>query len=98
MLPIRFDFFHFCEANGYHICKPSPSLLDRQCCGFGGLLSFSLSIKSVAWFCSVEIGSAMVVGLVWVFCVVGLWWSVVVLVYWVYDFFFGGGFTSGGGV
>ena len=30
----------------------------------------------------------MVVGLVWVFCVVGLWWSVVVLVYWVYDFFF----------
>ena len=24
---------------------------------------------------------AMVVGLVWVFCVVGLWWSVVVLVY-----------------
>ena len=31
---------------------------------------------------------AMVVGLVWVFCVVGLWWSVVVLVYWVYDFFF----------
>ena len=45
--------------------------------------------------------SAMVVGLVWVFCVVGLWWSVVVLVYWVYDFFFlffGGGFTSGGGV
>ena len=51
----------------------------------------------MAWFCSVEIGSAMVVGLVWVFCVVGLWWSVVVLVYWVYDFFFGGGFTSGGG-
>ena len=41
----------------------------------------------------------MVVGLVWVFCMVGLWWSVVVLVYWVYDFFFfGGGFTSGGGV
>ena len=30
----------------------------------------------------------MVVGLVWVFCVAGLWWSVVVLVYWVYDFFF----------
>ena len=30
----------------------------------------------------------MVVGLVWVFCMVGLWWSVVVLVYWVYDFFF----------
>ena len=29
----------------------------------------------------------MVVGLVWVFCVVGLWWSAVVLVYWVYDFF-----------
>ena len=52
----------------------------------------------MAWFCSVEIGSAMVVGLVWVFCVVGLWWSVVVLVYWVYDFFFGSGFTSGGGV
>ena len=41
----------------------------------------------MAWFCSVEIGSAMVVGLVWVFCVVGLWWSVVVLAYWVYDFF-----------
>ena len=34
-----------------------------------------------------EIGDAMVVGLVWVFWVVGLWWSVVVLVYWVYDFF-----------
>ena len=34
-----------------------------------------------------EIGGAMVIGLVWVFCVVGLWWSVVVLVYWVYDFF-----------
>ena len=60
--------------------------------------SLSLSIRSVAWFCSVEIGGAMVVGLVWVFCVVGLWWSVVVLVYWVYDFFFGSGFTSGGGV
>ena len=42
----------------------------------------------MAWFCSVEIDGAMVVGLVWVFCVVGLWWSVVVLVYWVYDFFF----------
>ena len=40
----------------------------------------------------------MVVGLVWVFCVVGLWWFVVVLVYWVYEFVFGGGFTSGGGV
>ena len=52
----------------------------------------------MAWFCSMEIGGAMVVGLVWVFCVVGLWWSVVVLVYWVYDFFFGDGFTSGGGV
>ncbi|KAK7851905.1 cytochrome b5 isoform a [Quercus suber] len=44
------------SANGYRICKPSPSLSDRQCCGFGGLLYFSLSIRSVAWFCSVEIG------------------------------------------
>jgi len=43
-------FFIFCEANGYRIYKRSPSLLDRQCCGFGGLLSFSLSIKLVAWF------------------------------------------------
>ncbi|KAK7852468.1 protein sieve element occlusion a [Quercus suber] len=51
------------------ICKPSPSLSNRQCCGFGGVLSFSLSIRSMAWFCSVEIGGAMVVGLVWVFCV-----------------------------
>ena len=41
----------------------------------------------MAWFCSMEIGGAMVVGLVWVFCMVGLWWSMVVLVYWVYDFF-----------
>ena len=56
----------------------SLSQINRKCCGFGGLLSFSLSIRSVAWFCSMEIDNAMVVGLVWVFCVVGLWWSVVV--------------------
>ena len=32
----------------------------------------------MAWFCFVEIGGAIVVGLVWVFCMVGLWWFVVV--------------------
>ena len=51
----------------------------------------------MAWFFSMEIDDAMVVGLVWVFCVVGLWWSVVV---WftgsMIIFFFGGGFTGGG--
>ena len=38
----------------------------------------------------------MVVGLVWVFCVVGLWWSVVLWFTGSMIFFFGGGFTSGG--
>ena len=72
--PYVLIFFIFCEANGYRVYKCSPSLSDRQYCGFGGLFSFSLSIESVAWFCSMEIGNAMEVGLVWVFCVVGLWW------------------------